>query len=862
MGKARARGRGRVMRRSGWLLPSFGLFIWVMAVGYPLLAGGKALLTMPATDVAARGMGSLLTLSAGWAFTVSLGAVVIGWLPGRVLGRSLSQKRFWLMGTLLLTPICLPAYVIFYAWWQSWPADSAIHRWAMAGGPDRVRLLKDLTLYLGLLCWSWPLVSWCVAGCVSSTPRQRGEMLRIDGAPTRIRILDALRCDGPGLAIGALIVFIMTFNNTTCFDLADKYSYGNELRAIVALGANPRDTILAGSGAIGLSVFGAAAIWFLLPGRSERPALRVEKVGGALMQVSSLIWLLAVGLPLFLIGRGLLSSGGPGMREFVRLYGGDLTSTILLAAVSGLFGALVALGLALTWSHRRPWVRWCGHIQALSWIMLAVLPGTVVGVALEAAYNLPTFVTQSGEIIGQSFVVRPDQFESKVADLIYLSPAILILGHLARFGFVGALLARWMTLREPNMLKDLKQMHGAETFSSSLVAGGPRLRSAAAGAMAIVFVLSLSEIAVTAQISPPGRTQPISLAILNAMHYQRPQTVMIASLLLVACAIMIALAVVFITRGARRLNRVGLASSVIVALLFVGCDEVENGVAPALKTELMFGSAGLSPGQFNYPRAIAVDVEREFVYVVDKHARVQRFDFEGTPMKHWRMPEWEMGKPTGLSIAPDGRVFVADTHYFRIIAYDLDGNELLRFGSYGQEPGQFIYTTDIAFGPEGELFVSEYGGNDRIQVFSPEGKFLYGFGSFGSETGQFNRPQSMEFNADKTELYIADACNHRIVVVDRQGVVLRQFGGPGREAGQLAYPYDLMLLDDGTILVCEFGNNRLQRFTTEGKSLGIYGHLGFDKGELQYPWGVDGKDRDIFVVDSGNNRVQKFRSPS
>ena len=266
-------------------------------------------------------------------------------------------------------------------------------------------------------------------------------------------------------------------------------------------------------------------------------------------------------------------------------------------------------------------------------------------------------------------------------------------------------------------------------------------------------------------------------------------------------------------------------------------------------------------GQFNYPRAIAVDSQREFGYVVDKTARVQRFDFQGTPLSQWRMPEWEMGKPTGLNVAPDGTIFVADTHYFRVIAYNAQGEELLRFGSYGQEPGQFIYTTDIEFGPDGELFVSEYGGNDRVQVFTPDGEFLYSFGSFGSETGQFNRPQSLAFNADKSELFIADACNHRIVVTDRKGNILRQFGTAGREPGQFAYPYDLMILKDGTLLVCEFGNNRLQRVTPEGKSLGIYGRLGFDEGELQYPWGVDGTDEYIFVVDSGNNRVQKIRSP-
>ncbi len=301
--------------------------------------------------------------------------------------------------------------------------------------------------------------------------------------------------------------------------------------------------------------------------------------------------------------------------------------------------------------------------------------------------------------------------------------------------------------------------------------------------------------------------------------------------------------------------------TLMASLLVAGCSRQGEPDTP-LNAQLVFGAAGEGLGQFHYPRAIAVDAEREMVYVVDKAARVQRFDFDGTPLLQWNMPAKEMGKPTGMNVAPDGRVFVADTHYFRVIAYDPEGNELLRFGAYGQAPGQFIYTTDIEFGPEGELYVSEYGGNDRVQVFSPEGEYLRGFGAFGSARGEFNRPQSIQFNDDKSELYIADACNHRIVVVNPAGEVLRQFGGAGRGPGQLSYPYDLMLLSDDTLLVCEFGNNRLQRFSREGESLGIYGRLGFEKGELQYPWGVDGTDEHIFVVDSGNNRVQRFRRPS
>ena len=304
--------------------------------------------------------------------------------------------------------------------------------------------------------------------------------------------------------------------------------------------------------------------------------------------------------------------------------------------------------------------------------------------------------------------------------------------------------------------------------------------------------------------------------------------------------------------------RVMLAATLLVVAVGCGAGGVDAEPAP-LRTRATFGSSGRSLGQFQYPRGLAVDPLREVLYVVDKSARVQRWGFDGEPQLQWRMPRWDNGKPTGLGVSPDGNVFVADTHCHRVIAFDPDGRELMRFGSYGSGPGQFIYPTDVAFGAEGRIYVSEYGGNERICVFSPAGEFLFSFGGPGSEVGQYSRPQSMAFSADGTELFIADSCNHRIVVVDPQGRPLRVIGGPGRGLGELAYPYDVMVLQDGSLLVCEFGNNRIQRFGSDGQSRGVYGRVGSGEGELQYPWAVDGVGETIFVLDSGNNRVHMIR---
>jgi len=276
---------------------------------------------------------------------------------------------------------------------------------------------------------------------------------------------------------------------------------------------------------------------------------------------------------------------------------------------------------------------------------------------------------------------------------------------------------------------------------------------------------------------------------------------------------------------------------------------------PADEPEAVFGETGLGPGEFSYPRAIAVAAD-DAVFVVDKSGRIQRFSPEGDFEAGWHMPEYAAGKPVGLSVHPDGRLFVADTHYHRVVVFDCDGMELARFGQEGTGPGQFLLPTDVAFDRAGRIYVSEYGGNDRISRFTARLEFELSFGGADSSPARLSRPAGMVFDGDDT-LWVADACHHRICRFDTEGRLLQTFGQMGRAPGQLRYPYDIDLMTDGSLVVCEYGNNRLQWFSPAGQSLGVWGGAGRRPGRLAYPWGAARNHAGrLYVVDSGNNRVQ------
>jgi streptogramin lyase len=293
-----------------------------------------------------------------------------------------------------------------------------------------------------------------------------------------------------------------------------------------------------------------------------------------------------------------------------------------------------------------------------------------------------------------------------------------------------------------------------------------------------------------------------------------------------------------------------------LVILFAGCG------GPGTLPDLVWGKHGVLDGELVKPRAIAIDKD-DRLYLVDWTARIQRFDTDG---KHrgatWRPPDWSNGRPSGLSIHPDGNLIVSDSHYSFIRIYSPDG-ELLRSlgGKAGKQPGELSYISDVVCDKDGNFYVAEFGENQRITKLDPEGNFIMCWGGPGSEPGQFARIRAMTLGTDG-KLYVADACNHRIQVFTTDGKLVRLFGVAGSGDGELSYPYDVAFSPGPTpcLYVMEYGNHRVQKFTPEGKSLGTWGGAGRAPGQLSSPWAlaVDRHGR-VHVVDSENHRVQRIR---
>jgi DNA-binding beta-propeller fold protein YncE len=286
-----------------------------------------------------------------------------------------------------------------------------------------------------------------------------------------------------------------------------------------------------------------------------------------------------------------------------------------------------------------------------------------------------------------------------------------------------------------------------------------------------------------------------------------------------------------------------------------GCDEWA-GSSP----DLVWGVHGTSEGCLHKPRVATFDA-RDQLYIADLTDRIQVFDRDGKYLRGWRTPALNVDGPSGLTADRYGRVIVADTHFYRVLVYDRNGEILMQIGDgiQGSEPGRFGYPTDVVVDKAGSFYVAEYGENDRIQVFSPQGKWLRQWGGHGYDPGQFLKPRSLVID-ENDRLYVTDSCNHRIQVFDTQGKLLALWGGKGTKPGEMSYPYDIALGPDGNLYVCEWGNQRVQKFSRAGQPLGLWGGPGRGDGQLMRPWALAVDSRGaVSVIDSENHRVQRFR---
>ena len=161
------------------------------------------------------------------------------------------------------------------------------------------------------------------------------------------------------------------------------------------------------------------------------------------------------------------------------------------------------------------------------------------------------------------------------------------------------------------------------------------------------------------------------------------------------------------------------------------------------------------------------------VIIVDRNGKIVR--------------SWGKGMyttPHAIRIDPQGNVWTTDAASSMVYKFSPEGKTLMEIEVGGQSTlcGAFCSTTDIAFAPNGHLFISDGYGNARILEYTADGKKIREWGKVGTGPGEFRLPHSIQIDENGI-IYVADRENGRIQQFDLQGKYLGEWSKYGKTFG-------------------------------------------------------------------------------
>lgn len=274
---------------------------------------------------------------------------------------------------------------------------------------------------------------------------------------------------------------------------------------------------------------------------------------------------------------------------------------------------------------------------------------------------------------------------------------------------------------------------------------------------------------------------------------------------------------------------------------------------------------------------VAVDRNDQVWAFTRSNPPVQVYGADGHLVRAWGQDTIKTAHH--IKIDRDENVWIADIGNHVVRKFSPTGQVLLTLGIIGKpgdDESHLDQPTDMAIAANGDIFVSDGYGNNRIVHYNARGEFVKQWGSLGPGPNQFSIPHAIAIDS-KGRLYVADRNNVRVQVYDQQGTLLDSWRNLIVPWGFWITPKDEIWIcgvspmpwrEDpaypGAPLSCPPKDQILMKFNTDGKLLQLWTiPKGADKHERPgdvnwiHAMALDSTGN-IYVGDIIGQRLQKF----